>query len=288
MERRPMTKPIVIYHANCADGVAAAWCFWKQFGDEYEYHAGAYGKPTPDILDRDVYLVDFSYKHDVTEMICQYANKVVLLDHHKTALEDLWDLTKYENFDMSYATLNHSGARIAWDYVKKQTAHKRKMPGLLPHIEDRDLWHFKLEGTKEYMAAAFSYDTTIETYDKLFSASLKDFKLMKKEGAVLLRQFDKDIKSIVKHNTRMVSFCGYTVPIVNANGKFASEIGNVLAQEHPFAITYCDAKEYTEISLRSVGDFDVSKIAKQNGGGGHKNAAGFKVSINDFRSLELI
>jgi phosphoesterase RecJ-like protein len=27
--------------------------------------------------------------------------------------------------------------------------------------------------------------------------------------------------------------------------------------------------------LRSIGDFDVSKIALEFGGGGHKNAAGF-------------
>jgi nanoRNase/pAp phosphatase (c-di-AMP/oligoRNAs hydrolase) len=32
-------------------------------------------------------------------------------------------------------------------------------------------------------------------------------------------------------------------------------------------------------SLRSVGDFDVSAIAKIYGGGGHKNAAGFTVPI---------
>jgi len=29
-------------------------------------------------------------------------------------------------------------------------------------------------------------------------------------------------------------------------------------------------------SLRSVGDFDVSEVAKKYGGGGHRNAAGFQ------------
>jgi nanoRNase/pAp phosphatase (c-di-AMP/oligoRNAs hydrolase) len=28
-------------------------------------------------------------------------------------------------------------------------------------------------------------------------------------------------------------------------------------------------------SLRSIGDFDVSELAKRYGGGGHKNSAGF-------------
>ena len=73
-------KPIVIYHKDCADGLAAAWCFWKQFGDSMEYHPGAYNEPAPDIYNRDVYLVDFSYKRDVVEEMCKFANKIVLLD----------------------------------------------------------------------------------------------------------------------------------------------------------------------------------------------------------------
>jgi oligoribonuclease NrnB/cAMP/cGMP phosphodiesterase (DHH superfamily) len=65
-----------------------------------------------------------------------------------------------------------------------------------------------------------------------------------------------------------------------------------------YAISLCDRKDLTSelgskilekfeninyvmliydggVALRSVGDFDVSEIAKQYGGGGHKNAAGF-------------
>ena len=31
------------------------------------------------------------------------------------------------------------------------------------------------------------------------------------------------------------------------------------------------------MSLRSIGDFDVSEVAKRLGGGGHKNAAGYRI-----------
>jgi nanoRNase/pAp phosphatase (c-di-AMP/oligoRNAs hydrolase) len=44
-----------------------------------------------------------------------------------------------------------------------------------------------------------------------------------------------------------------------------------------FGGTYYDTATHREFSLRSLGDFDVSEIAKEFGGGGHKNAAGFKV-----------
>ena len=31
-----------------------------------------------------------------------------------------------------------------------------------------------------------------------------------------------------------------------------------------------------KVSMRTKGNYDVAKIAMENGGGGHKNAAGFK------------
>ena len=40
------------------------------------------------------------------------------------------------------------------------------------------------------------------------------------------------------------------------------------------------------ISLRSVGDYDVSAIAKTFGGGGHRNAAGFEVSFDRLKFIE--
>jgi nanoRNase/pAp phosphatase (c-di-AMP/oligoRNAs hydrolase) len=44
-----------------------------------------------------------------------------------------------------------------------------------------------------------------------------------------------------------------------------------------FAACYWDTPEGRVFSLRSIGDFDVSEIAKQYGGGGHKNASGFRL-----------
>jgi nanoRNase/pAp phosphatase (c-di-AMP/oligoRNAs hydrolase) len=58
---------------------------------------------------------------------------------------------------------------------------------------------------------------------------------------------------------------------------FASEAGNVLARESgTFGATWFKDKDgNVRWSLRSIGDYDVSIIAKQFKGGGHKNAAGF-------------
>ena len=57
-------------------------------------------------------------------------------------------------------------------------------------------------------------------------------------------------------------------------------MGNELCNLYPesaFSASYCDrADGLRTYSLRSNGEFDVSVIAKQFGGGGHRNAAGFE------------
>jgi nanoRNase/pAp phosphatase (c-di-AMP/oligoRNAs hydrolase) len=51
-----------------------------------------------------------------------------------------------------------------------------------------------------------------------------------------------------------------------------------MSKGEPFAACYWDTPESRVFGLRSGEDgADVSEIAKQYGGGGHKHAAGFKV-----------
>ena len=55
-----MNKPLVIYHGNCADGFSAAWCFWRKYGEDADYHAGVYQQDPPDVTGRAVFLVDLA------------------------------------------------------------------------------------------------------------------------------------------------------------------------------------------------------------------------------------
>ena len=59
----------------------------------------------------------------------------------------------------------------------------------------------------------------------------------------------------------------------------SSEAGNVMAESEPFAACYLDTADSRVFSLRSrrEGGVDVAKIAESDGGGGHRNAAGFRV-----------
>lgn len=275
-----MAKNLVIYHGNCADGFSAAWCFWKKYGDAADYVAGVYQTPPPDVTDRDVFLVDFSYKREVVIGMLQKAASVTLIDHHKTAIDDLQPLFMQDSWKgepkqlAHFTDLERSGATLAWDYLFPGEPR----PLLLGHIEDRDLWRFKLPGTREIQANVFSYEYTFELWDKLMSAGQVELLQMTVAGAAIERKHHKDIAELLKVCQRRMVIGGIDVPVASLPYTLVSDAAHKMAQGEPFAACYWDTEKGRIFGLRSADDGqDVSEIAKQYGGGGHKHAAGFTV-----------
>lgn len=83
---------------------------------------------------------------------------------------------------------------------------------------------------------------------------------------------DSYIKKAIE-NAIITNIDGHTVAVTFAE-KHQSMIGNVLAQNSDIDYSAIIDLNGKKISFRSVGDFDVSEIAKKYGGGGHKNASG--------------
>lgn len=272
--------PLVIYHGNCADGFGAAWCFWQKYGDTFEYYPGVYQNPPPDVKGRDVYLVDFSYKYPVMCDMVTGPNRcksLTVIDHHKTALEEVNKLQQYmmlssgdNTLDVCFS-LENSGAMLAWDFVMPGV----EPPQLIKHIQDRDLWRFKLSGTREIQAALFSYPYDFEVWDNLMKGDLNQLYV---EGVAIERKHFKDIKELLTLMARPMNIAGYDVLAASLPYTMTSDAGHAMAEGRPFAACYWDAADGRNFSLRSQDDgLDVSEIAKQFGGGGHARAAGFRV-----------
>ena len=265
-------KPLVIYHGNCADGFSAAWCFWRKYGEACDYLAGVYQQEPPDVTGRAVYLVDFSYKRSVVLRMLEQASHIVLIDHHKTALEDLAGIES-EKFS-TFTDLNRSGATLAWDFLFPG----EDRPLLLGHVEDRDLWRFKLAGTREIQAFVFSHEYTFEQWDRLMSADHVELLKMTAAGAAIERKHHKDVAELVAVCKRRMVIGGHDVPVASIPYTLVSDAAHLMAQGEPFAACYWDTAEGRTFGLRATDEgADVSEVAKQYGGGGHAKAAGFKV-----------
>lgn len=290
-----MAKPLCIYHSNCADGFGAAWVVRKYFDGEVDFHAAQYGSPAPDVEGRDVVMVDFSYKLPLLVLLAAQANSILILDHHKTAAEDLAGLLRAPSAEawahaitgellsqnvriVSLFDMNRSGAGIAWDYFFPD----QPRPRLIDHIEDRDLWRFKIPLTREVQSAVVSHPFDFGVWDELMANAETDAGtvVLAAEGRAIDRKLQQDIATILAKQPRRMMLGGVSVPVVNAPAMWASDMAGKMAETEPFAAIYFDMPEGRVFSLRSRGDgMDVSAIAKGYGGGGHKNAAGFQMPL---------
>lgn len=294
---------IVIYHAPCDDGFGAAWACHRRWPDAI-YYPATYGKPAPDVAGMSVLIVDFSFKRPVLEeMLCAGA-EIVILDHHKTAREDLApyavemcgdatlspedmpgmfeDALELERpacfalFDMS-----KSGARLAWEFCFPLSP----APMLVRLIEDRDLWRFALEETQPFSLWLRSHGMDFEVWDAIHEKlhDPVDRQDIFAQAIGMQAFYNQKIAELVRE-ARMRNIGGFDVPVVNCSWAFASDVAHQLLADHPaapFAACYYDRGDgQRSFSLRSEDDrVDVSVIARAHGGGGHRNAAGFEVAL---------
>ena len=323
-------KPLVIYHANCTDGFGAAFAAWMKLGDEAEYVPMQYGdvKNVADMNsvlakagipdgEGEVYILDFSLPKDVMKWLFSEVKLVVWRDHHASAFKDhgftpnapdeppIEPLTKHNVL----LDNNKSGALLAWEYFHPGT----EVPMLIQHIDDRDRWQWKIEGSAEIHAAlssmkpwsfeqwrSFLLQRTVVTLadrtryqhdeelllDAVYTQGTAILLAQKQHVERMAKQARKCVIDLCETNFfegRIIGDDDETYAnglAVNAS-LHQSEVGHELANQSGTygLVWYVAADCRVRCSLRSNGDYDVSSIARSFGGGGHRNAAGFETDI---------
>jgi len=271
----------IFYHGGCYDGLGAAYAAWKALGENAEYTPVYHGRPVPNKVKEgdSLYIVDFAYPRDVLIKLNEKCSKLQVLDHHISAQKDL------EGLPFAYFDMDMSGAGLSWEHF-----HPNKpMPLFIQHLQDRDLWKFDIEGTKEVHALLVGSEMNFEVFDKVSDNISKGGDLRREvylKGKAMMQFQDSNVKKMC-NQAYLGELNGYKVPFVNATCSW-SEVGEELIKlfDAPFAVSYFDRSDgYRQFSLRSRGGFDVSKVAKMFGGGGHKAAAGFQIKQENSKVL---
>ncbi len=271
-EEHVSENTLVIYHGGCFDGFTAAWAFRKLRPDvATTFRPAHHGERPPNVVGRDVYVLDFAYPRATMLEMAEGAARILVLDHHKTARDDL-DGLPFCQFDME-----RSGAGIAWDYFA-QGAQPR--PWIVDIVEDRDLWRFRFgDETRWAMAYISSLPMTFESWDALVEAGLEQ---AVERGKAVQQYIDAYGEAACAH-ALFRDIGGHTVPVINIPNMNCSEHIDRLRTkypDYPFAASFfLRADGVWQFSLRSAGSFDVSTIARAFGGGGHRNASGFQSRV---------
>jgi uncharacterized protein len=299
-----MWKPdVCIHHFPCEDGFAAAWVARRKWPD-VAVKGTNYGSPIPDVdlVGKNVLIADFSYKPDVLQTLAARANSIVILDHHKTAEADLEAFkvqvcgeAKFVAADVDgmlrgLAELNRpaiaarfdmqrSGASLTWEFCFPD----EPAPLLIRLIEDRDLWRMSLPETRPFSLFLQSYAYDFERWDWIADWMSRDPDHLLAEAKAIERFYDRRLAEMIPTATFKVIGKWKGIPVAHAPYAFAGELANQLLKTHPtapFAAVVVDAHGARTYSLRSDDSRqDVSEVARTFGGGGHRNAAAFRVPV---------
>ncbi|KAF3791231.1 Uncharacterized protein EJ110_NYTH07707 [Nymphaea thermarum] len=330
-----LQKSAVLYHYPCPDGAFAALAahlYFSSFGDDYPvlFFPNTVYKPLRiddlplgDIA--DVYLLDFVGPPGFVKDVSSKVQRVIILDHHKTALEMFSKDDTFSHNIIKVIDMERSGATIAFDFFieKLHERYKGSLPPdtylvkmfpetelsrvtqLFKYIEDADLWRWALPDSKAFSSGLrdinleYNYRLNPNLFGQLLSLDPSDIIC---QGKISLLHRQKLIDEALQSSYEISLGKGLhgNCLAVNADSisNLRSELGNQLAVKSSVmklrgigAVVYrvpeLEDGHLLKISLRSVGSEDTTVISQKYGGGGHQNASSFMLKADEFERWKV-
>jgi len=268
----------IVYHHDDPDGWGAAACILYKHGKDVELREYSHGKPYELVEDYDeVYIVDFSFPNEEMKKLVETNNRVIWIDHHRSAMRNITE--KLEGLrDPEVAA-----CLLTWKYLFSN----KKAPKIVEHIADEDMWRFENENTKVFM---MFLNSILEKNDEVHIIrrmikhyNPENYERAYAEGRIIKRFLDRQINLQAEKAIKIKVF-NHKAIMVFASIQH-SYIGNALLQLNPdveIAVVVRitennDGKINFRYALRSrAKGVDVGKLAYGLGGGGHYCAAGFQ------------
>lgn len=293
---------LIVTHGGCHDGFTAEWLLHWRWPDA-AVHQGAYNENIDRLVEMGVeasnrawqharhgevprsvlVMADFSYKLVPMRDLASTWDRIILLDHHASAIDAL-DGRLPGNVECVF-DVNRSGAGIVADWLDVRSRY----PGVVDYVEDRDLWRFALPESREaiqYLIAATPH--TYEAWTELdlalsgppsFSGAPNSrFRRCVEDGRLIGRYHNLIVDELVG-KARPAVIDGHDVLVTCSPYLCGSDVAGRLAEQSPSGIGayYQDLPDRVEYGLRSGPDGpNVAEVAERLGGGGHPHASGFR------------
>lgn len=326
---------VVLFHKNCKDGLFSAFSLWKKFGgkdviyieinykpiqdmepiEALNYIFNGYIKnpsslnPVPYIFpdgvitesemsEMELYVVDYSFPVDHLLSYVPLFKSILVLDHHKTAIDEYTERFFFEDGLNGWKTIDieknckivfakdQSGAKLTWMYFNPN----KEVPNYIELISDRDLWTFKLENSKKFHHGLMLHQLNdFNVIDTLMNSFLNDIvNIGGKYEVALLERIEKIIKSNLTEIVVKMGGKEYKTGLVNSYLDIASDLCDSIIYKHGYDIAIAfDIQKRSDVScsVRSRKGIDSSQLSLMYGGGGHENASGFHFSLKQLLTV---
>ena len=271
---------IGIYHKSDLDGVCCKHIMRRHWVPEdiTELIGAEYGDAAPltKLMDQSVWIADFSYDKKTMQNIHDVSLDLNWCDHHVSAIKEIGGGLNPGDKFFNYSDQSRSGCEILWDALTDEP-----MPLAVRLLGRYDVWDHV-----DPRVLPFQYGMRVvdednnQVWDSVLEAGDESDLIAQTiaTGHAIIRYEQSQWKRLAE-KAYVREWDGFKCLIVNVGG-FTSK----MLESHPeyanvdilIGWSYTNG-EFT-YSLRSMRAVDVSVIAKNFGGGGHKGAAGFKTS----------
>lgn len=292
-----MNKIIVIHHSADFDGLFSREIARKFFGPSADYIGWDYGDPIPLVPDdADLYMLDIS----IAELMAH--PRLTWIDHHKTAIE------QYAAGIRGYRIDGVAACRLAWQWFFRDTPGNiagGNMPAKEDYVERRvkeplavrlageyDIWDKRDPDAELFQHGLRSQELSDNMWMCLLVPQEPEVAGQRDCGTVAVECLLEAGKAIQfvreKEYAQVVGEQGFTVEWEGL--KFLACCSHEcdirshlfaagIKPEHDALIGFTYTGTDWRFSLYGVPgkpDIDLSAIAKKYGGGGHKQACGFR------------
>lgn len=289
----------VLHHAD-SDGRFGGYAAWRKLRNDgklskTQFYEVQYGKPFPldvEQLTKDdhVYIIDFSYNRTLMDQVHEKVGKLVVLEHHETAEEQLGDAS-YVIYDVT-----KSGALLAWEYFFP--LDQPPAPCLL--VNDFDLWQKKYGDDTAAFEAWLRFDRVGQNWEKWENLCYhqQTFEQAMLKGDIVAR-YNKSIMASFISNQDNITLSSLfhegigkriRYAIFNGAGILHSELSEAVYTKFEVDLTISWRVKGKDVafSIRSPNPDHVSakEFAATYGGGGHKASSGFGLPLD--KGMELI
>lgn len=288
---------IFIYHSNCADGFTCAylydkWCVEQSLKNgtpkrAVEYIPSSYYFGVDGLLDkcRDKYVAvaDFSFSSETMRDLQLVSKGFAVFDHHISKKDDI-ELIDNHVFDSSKC-----GSMIVYDLLWPDCPRS----DFVKYINDRDLWLWQMPNSHEINAVVQHTKPSFESWADIENCINNDYTRIVERGRAVLNTTNFLCENVIE-DAALVDFI--VNPVTHEKAKalvFPCNVKSLVSDSCHLALNSEAGKEVDFVcgytvwpdgnvvySLRSKPHFDCSAIAKAYGGGGHKNASGFRDTIH--------
>jgi len=321
---------LVLYHENCADGSCSAGLHAamkkaaaarKDTSSNTLYCSVRYGDEieTVKLISRtmseygikkisELWVLDFHFEPGLMRDIyfrCSCPEKIIYLDHHKTAREDLenfrdWVSVKCPEhaIEAVFGSSSQAGAGMTYDYIvgrygseelafgdanKKGYCHIKELVGT---CVDYDLWTHKDPDTMAIITGIMSEPLPVREWADI----LLDYRPAKDvwlyRGLGIIGQQKSFAQSLISSdNIAELEYTGQKVAVLNIPHQWVNIVSDELLKNSDYAavLSYSVAgrNEYVNVSMRAGRDrgIDCGEFMKEHfNGGGHLFAAGGRCS----------